>query len=771
MSEPLPSTSLLSDRAAERDLLEFKPYTDTLLDIIRDPKTAGPLVIGLFGSWGSGKTSLMRFVQSELSTPAQDTTPKFRAVWFDAWKYEKEDALWRALLMRVVDSLRQRDAAGQDVTAAPLKQDIERLEQRLYRDVEWEEKGKLTIDWSKFVIGTTKGAIQLAFGCLPGLNTFTKAVEAAQGALGTGQNAGDLIEAFRRDVVEHHQAQLRSLEQFQKEFGELVDTHIFQKHQRLVVFVDDLDRCLPEKAIEVLEAIKLFLDVRGCIFLLGLDQDVITRGIKVKYRDFALEGGADSEKRIPIDGAAYLEKIIQLPFRLPKIEPGAMKPFIHGLAAFADVRCEDVFAVGLETNPRKVKRAINIFLFLSGLGRRREITIKPVRLAKVVVIYHSHPELYELLRAKPTLLRDLENHLRAQRPREAGRGGKPEAPETGAASAAEPPPVPAYLLKTDLTQVLTLFLDARGEAGRDACFRDADYAEIHSYFTLTRGTIADTAPPVDTSAAARLAFPSPTFERIPAGEFVMGTSDEDIERLVKTTTWAREWKQKGWFKAEQPQHRVTLSEYRIGKYPVTNAEYAAYVKAAQRPPPSHWSGGELPEALAAHPVVNVSWDDAGKYCDWLTQRLREAGQLKADEAIRLPTEAQWEKAARGGADTRCYPWGNEWDAARCNSGESGVGSTTPVGKYSPAGDSPYGLADMAGNVWEWCADWFAGDFYQASPIEDPTGPGDGSARVLRGGSFFNEPDDLRCSYRYDGDPDGRNVLVGFRVVWMGGCAR
>ena len=629
------STTLLSDRAADRDLLEFKPYTDTLLDIIRDPKTEGPLVIGLFGSWGSGKTSLMRFVEQDLVKPAQASTPKFRAVWFDAWKYEKEEALWRALLLRVVDELRSRDAAGQDTTAKPLRDDLERLEQRLYRDVEWEEKGGLKIDWPQAAKSAVKGAIQLSLGFIPGVKMLEEALKAASGELGKGEQLGDLVGAFRRDVVEHHQAQLRSIEQFQAEFGQLVETHVFKKSQRLVVFVDDLDRCLPEKAIEVLEAIKLFLDVRGCVFLLGLDPDVVTRGIKVKYRDFALEGGADREKRIPIDGAAYLEKIIQLPFRLPKIEPGAMKPFIKGLAAFADARCEEVFAVGLETNPRKVKRAINIFLFLSGLARRRTIPIKPVRLAKVVVIYHSHPELYELLRDNPARLRDLGNYLRTQRPREAGRGAKGEITEPGGTPAQEPPPVPADLLKPDLLRVLTLFLDAKGEDARDACFHDADFDEIHSYFTLTRGTIAETAPATEASAAAKLAFLAPTFVRIPAGEFRMGTSDEDIEQLVKTTEWAKEWKTRGWFKSEQPQHSVTLDEYRIGKYPVTNAEYAAYVrdKEAKTSPPSHWSGGEFPEALAAHPVVNVSWEDADGYCQWLTQKLREVGQLKEGEAI------------------------------------------------------------------------------------------------------------------------------------------
>ncbi|MEW5719547.1 MAG: SUMF1/EgtB/PvdO family nonheme iron enzyme [Chloroflexota bacterium] len=767
------TASLLSDSAANRDLLDFTPYTNTLLDIIRDPNTAGPLTIGLFGTWGSGKTSLMQFVRDDL---AQDKTRKFRLAWFDAWKYEKEDALWRALLLRVIDNLRTFEN-DKDVTPDALKKDIEKLEQRLYRDLNWEEKGGLTVDWSKLVKGAATGAIQLSFGFLPGLATLTEAVKAAHGEIAKGEDAGTLLDAFHRDVIEHHQAQLRSIEQFQREFETLVDKHIYKNNERLVVFVDDLDRCLPEKAIEVLEAIKLFLDVRGCIFLLGLDQEVVTRGIKVKYRDFAVDEGAASDKHIPIDGAYYLEKIIQLPFRLPKIEPRAMQPFVSRLAAFADPRCADIFAEGLETNPRKVKRAINVFLFISKLAEKRAITLQPIRLAKIVVIYHSHPELYELLRLNPALLRDLETYLRAQAApfdsaqgaREMGRVAKMEGADAERAERAtketQPAPVPARLITDSLKRVLLLFCDDAND-----CFSQADYDELNSYFTLTRGAIVETPPaaPSVAKAARALDFPIPTFVTIPAGEFLMGTSDADIARLDKTTTWAKEWKEKGYFKDEQPQHPVELDEFQIAKYPLTNAQYLAFVQQTQHEPPSHWSGGQFSEELAAHPVVYVAWSDAVAYCEWLTKVLREAGHLRENEVIRLPTEAEWEKVAswdEAKKAKRIWPWGNEWDAAKCNSAEGGTGTTTPVGKYSPAGDSPYGVADMAGNVWEWCADWYDENSYASSPDKNPTGANSGQARVLRGGAWLSDQDLARGADRFGYYPRYWGNAVGFR------CAR
>jgi formylglycine-generating enzyme required for sulfatase activity len=192
---------------------------------------------------------------------------------------------------------------------------------------------------------------------------------------------------------------------------------------------------------------------------------------------------------------------------------------------------------------------------------------------------------------------------------------------------------------------------------------------------------------------------------------------------------------------------------------VTNAEYAAFLQATQRDAPEHWEDGEYPAELSDHPVVNVTWNDAVAYCQWLSEN--------SDRTYRLPTEAEWEKAAgwdEGVGRQRRYPWGEYFDPEKCNTREGGLGTTTPVGQYSPDADSPRGASDMAGNVWEWCQDWFAEDYYQRSPAEDPRGPEGGSGRVLRGGSWYFSQRLARCAYRYWGYPDLRISSVGFRVV-------
>jgi formylglycine-generating enzyme required for sulfatase activity len=221
---------------------------------------------------------------------------------------------------------------------------------------------------------------------------------------------------------------------------------------------------------------------------------------------------------------------------------------------------------------------------------------------------------------------------------------------------------------------------------------------------------------------------------IPAGECVMGSENGDSD--------------------EKPRHTVYLDAFYIDRYPVTNAEYKKFVEATKHRPPSHWQDGKIPPGKETHPVVNVSWDDAAAYAAW-------AGK-------RLPTEAEWEKAAGWDdlkKEQRVYPWGDRFDSAKCNSKESGIGGTTPVGKYSPQGDSFYGVADMAGNVWEWCADWYDEGYYKKSPKENPQGPASGSSRALRGGSWNDSDDSLRASNRGRYTPDDVDDDIGFR------CAR
>jgi formylglycine-generating enzyme required for sulfatase activity len=226
---------------------------------------------------------------------------------------------------------------------------------------------------------------------------------------------------------------------------------------------------------------------------------------------------------------------------------------------------------------------------------------------------------------------------------------------------------------------------------------------------------------------------------IPAGEFLMG-SDPRKDRDA--------------YDCEEPQHTLYLPDYYIAKTPVTNAQYAAFLQSVGQKLPKYWREATLPKGKEEHPVVNVSWRDAINYCRWLSKI--------TGRPYRLPSEAEWEKAARG-TDGRIYPWGDEWDASRCNSSQGGgKRDTTPVGMYSPQGDSPYGCVDMAGNVYEWTNTRYIKDYpYRADDgREDRTPPGE---RVARGGSWCYLWDVARCACRNWMVPKHRTAARGFRV--------
>lgn len=298
---------------------------------------------------------------------------------------------------------------------------------------------------------------------------------------------------------------------------------------------------------------------------------------------------------------------------------------------------------------------------------------------------------------------------------------------------------------------------------------------------------------------------------IPAGEFLMGSTQQEVrEAEIK---WGLK---EGLLASETPQHTVYVDAFYIDKYEVTNVQYKKFVdETGYRVPavptreeviaalkselgeeaeisdsqinanaqeltrtlsPWAWKDGIYPPGKANHPVVLINWYDAQAYANW-------AGK-------RLPTEAEWEKAARG-TDGRFYPWGNNWDATRCNSAERialrplptlqaslewfydewrtlppfkrAKNTTVPVGSYRN-GKSPYGVHDMAGNAFEWCADWYDENYYSYSPRRNPHGPKNGSTRVLRGGSWNYPGFKLRSTYRNRHAPQVGGSPNGFRCV-------
>lgn len=264
--------------------------------------------------------------------------------------------------------------------------------------------------------------------------------------------------------------------------------------------------------------------------------------------------------------------------------------------------------------------------------------------------------------------------------------------------------------------------------------------------------------------------------QVPAGFFWMGLSDEVRDSVVAACLKERAEGEDcaSWFKASSPRHQVRLDAFWIDRHQVTNADFERFVQstghvtdgetqnkgAVRRQQDGTWNWFIVDGAVwrspqgpgstvePDHPVLQVSWNDAQAYCHWTGKQ--------------LPTEAQWEKAARG-TDERLYAWGSNWDDARHSNSDKRIGATTAVGQY-PDGASPYGALDMTGNVWEWAQDWYAPDYYARSEERNPSGPQEGTTRLLRGGSWHHSHIISLAAFRIAQPPSSHSNLMGFRCA-------
>ena len=309
---PNPESSIvhatLSDHASLDDLLGYGPYVATLDELLTQPSVATPFAVGVYGLWGTGKSSFMLQLHERLERKG------LPAVWFQPWLFDEKEEVWKALILSILQYL-------EDMT---------------------EDRTQIT-RIKDLVMGVGRIALNQAMSKATGLDLTVDQIAHAYSSASSDNTR--FINTFRRDFEQVKDAVLSK------------DTNA---NSRLYVFVDDLDRCTPENCVRVLEAIRLFFDLDGCLFILGIDHEVVQKGIEVKY-----------DRHLKMRGRDYLDKLIQLPFTLPPISAQSFDSFIHATTApfkFQE-QSRQLIALASERNPRRVKRLSNCLELLRTAAR------------------------------------------------------------------------------------------------------------------------------------------------------------------------------------------------------------------------------------------------------------------------------------------------------------------------------------------------------------------------------------------------------------------
>lgn len=330
---------VLSDEPTiEYDAFGYQKAAAALTDIIVNEETETPFTIGIFGEWGTGKTTLLRMIEVKIQQ-----YKNYPTIWFDPWRYDEKKTIQSALIQTILARM------------------YEDSENKVFKEQIFELTGRfLTLIAAKTVEIGTSGVV--------------KPFEIAK-------EAGEIIKPKFDEI--------RDWNKLEQTFAEVVKNYV-GKDGRLVIIIDDLDRCLPENAIQVLEAIKLFLAQENCIFVLGVEKRGIEEAITLRYKD-----------NPQMSGIKYLEKIVQLPFFLPQPKPINIENYAKKLLGLdKSDETQDIIKAGTGNNPRRIKRLINTLSLLRSIASEADLEV-PV-LAKIIMIQLQFPNIYQLLCSDPT---------------------------------------------------------------------------------------------------------------------------------------------------------------------------------------------------------------------------------------------------------------------------------------------------------------------------------------------------------------------------------
>ena len=709
---------VLPDDIAKEDLIGHADYRDGLVKMIQSVESRGSFTIGVYGQWGSGKSSMLKQIKNSLNNNKSDDSPLV-TVWFNPWQFVSEEHLIIPFFHTLIATL-QKEAKESTIKS-------------------------ITDKLSVFLEKVVNVPLALLYGMegdfkipllLKAKFSFSKMMdqqEEKEAAI--DKKAAEKYETAMQAAAQEYESTYYNLLQILQDAAADLDV-------KIVVFIDDLDRCLPEKAVELLEGLKVLLDLKNFIFVMGVAQEVIERGIRVRYKDLYITNQKDDVSNIEDE---YLDKIIQFPFTLPAANSENLKDNIlskHLIDLKIAEPFIDMILEALGNNPRTLKRFINTISFSQHIiEKQQDNHFEPELLIKMSLIGYLFPILYRQLEKYPSHLLKLEEIVGAiekrNRKKEDSKDDYIEGQahdihelETGL------PIIDQWLETNKLNKLLPVLKiqDVGGDNLEDLKtngFRSRETVE--KYLSLTATSIqSETTSKANDSSRLNKSLAEQMRGRmvkIPGGTFLMGEEDKQVE--------------------------VTISRsFKLDKYPVTQDLYEQVMHSN----PSHFKGED-------RPVEVVSWFNAVRFCNTLSIQLglEEVYEIEGElvkvnlesNGYRLPTEAEWEYACRAGTTGDRH--GELDDIAWYR--ENSEDTTQGVGQKQ---QNDFGLYDMLGNVWEWCYDWH-GD-YPIGPLTDPQGADAGSSRVMRGGSWGSLGRFVRSAYRALNSPAGGYHVIGFRLL-------
>lgn len=708
---------VVPDDFSTQDQIGYMEHGAGLVEMIRAVQAKGSFTIGVFGQWGQGKTSMLRQIEVDLKNVRAHDGTEILTLWFNPWQFSGEEHMiipffhTLASYLQEYTDTKKKEAEAAKPISTKIKNFLKVLSQvpvALAYGTEFKIKAPLIVE-SKF--------------------KFSDAIKRAQ-----KKNK----RIMQNEVEKYESMYYRLISVLQDAARDL--------GLKIVVFIDDLDRCLPEKAVELLEGVKVFLDLPGFVYVMGVAREVIEKGIRFRYRDLYKE---ENEK--PFLEQDYLDKIIQFPMTLPPPDPELLKEMVktHMKGLDRVTPYLDTIQRALEDNPRSLKRFVNNLSFTFWVADKKaenrsiEFEFEVELLIKMTLIVFKFPTFYKLIGRNPDHLIKVQKLFKEEKQKknvlekiaDADKTTLPPPKQTQMATGLpviDDLKLFQYPNLESITEILGI-QKREGDAKDDVGFKDEE--EVRKYVSLlsatsTGGEKTEPTGPSDTGGLWK------TMESrmmpLEGGPIVLRDEDKGNELSTR------------------------VPPFLLDKYPVTQDLFEKVLgKDKNR---SRFHGGD-------RPAENVSWFDAVNFCNHLSKELGlnpvytiDGEKVEADfnaTGFRLPTEAEWEWACRGGQDGDCDGKTDKVAWHKLNS----KGASQGVGKKEP---NCLGLYDMLGNVWEWC--WDRHGYYPSGKKDVWYGPDEGPDRVFRGGSWNTSTTSCRPGYRLSVNPSFHDHDLGFRLA-------